>query len=133
MTNAWDSLPNGPLLDELLRNVKLFDNQTNAEYELSSDVCNIGWVAIKALGRESICAEWVRRLNAVYSYYCDIYYLFYDAGLALMAYDEAGELYKQPIDQLKLTVQLLPESDWRHIAAILLLPLKGLLDGKCVG
>ena len=135
MPNAWSDLPNGPLLNEIL---KLASRQANLPDSDYSDFDFVGtkrikaYEAISALGRDDIRDKWRRRLEVI-NYYTSQYLLFYCAGLALIAWDEAGELYKLNADQLRLTMKLLLENDRRHKAAVMLLPLKEYLDAKCLG
>ena len=133
--DSWRSLPNGPLLNELL---ELANRFVNIPGDYDYDAWNMADMAailgqISVLGRSSIWDEWVHRLNVMAGWSYGVYSLLYCAGLALIAWDEAGELYKLNADQLRLTMQLLPEPDWRYIASYLLLPLKEYLDDLSLG
>ena len=138
MTYPWVDFPNSPLLDEILELAKKYKDVIISLPQLVSiaPLNRAAWeaahLAIAALGRGDIREEFLDRLRAIFGGYSISYSLFYCTALALIAWDDAGELYRLPTDQLRLTSQLLPESDWGHNAALLLLPLKEYLDAQCL-
>ena len=142
MPSKWDDLPNGPLLRALLEMAKKYkDAGITTPLLPGVPIGNATWKAVdettSALGRFDIWYEWRYRLQTIFNHCPEKYDLLYDAGLAdaglaLIAWDEAGELWKLTAEQLRLTLQLLPESDWRHSATLLLLPLKEYLDAEFI-
>ena len=131
MANTWDSLPNGYLINELLRSIhKIVDRpyfmaaSSDKDFPPRSEAYNV----ILSSNREDIMAEWPSATEFLRVKNFLTWHRLSDAVIALIAWDEAGGLWKLNADQLRMTMQLLPNTDWRHNAAAMLLPLKEASD-----
>ena len=125
--DSWRSLPNGPLLNEVLKLAKsskmsAFDISHSRAIKLAAKDWDMTYKVMRDLGREGIQEWWLDKICSIKTGDYDRKWLCYAAGLVLITYDGAGEFYKQPVDKLKLTMLLLPKTDWRHVAAVALLP-----------
>ena len=95
MPIAWADLPNAALIDEVLAAMR-------------GAARDAAWTAAQsAVQGAALDAAWVAARGAV---------------AALIAWDDAAQLYPLTPAQLRLTVALLPDNDHRQHAAVLLLP-----------
>ena len=125
MTSAWADLPNAALIDELLAaaaalgaaraaaRAAVWAAARDAAWTAARDAA---WAAARsaALGAARDAAR-AAALDAARD-------AAWTAVAALIAWDDAAELYPLTPAQLRLAAALLPDNDHRRHAAVLLLP-----------
>ena len=119
MTSAWADLPNAALIDEVLTAMR--DAAPRAALGAARDAA---WdAALYAAQRAALgAARDAARGAAGGAARGAAWGAAWDAVAALVAWDDAAQLYPLAPAQLRLTAALLPDNDHRQHAAALLLP-----------
>ena len=135
MSKPWDTLPNGKLIRKVLvvgrqggepSDIRSFKGEVVDAYNAAEDaVVNGKRLEIYKAWNYATKGSWKRRPIKRR--------MIKDAVLALMAWDEASEIFALSSEQLKVSVLILPVGSAMRNAAILLLPYKEFLDAKQVG
>ena len=135
MTSAWADLPNAALIDELLAAMRdaAWTAARDAAWTAALDTAraaardaaraaaldaarDAAWNAARdAAWNAARDAAWAAALGAAWN-------AAWNAVAALIAWDDAAELYPLTPAQLRLAAALLPDNDHRRHAAVLLLP-----------
>ena len=131
MTSAWADLPNAALIDDVLAAAQ--DAARAAVWTAARDAARTAvWTAARDAAWTAVwAAVWAAARGAAWTAARDAAWAAartaarsaaWTAVAALIAWDDAAELYPLTPAQLRLAAALLPDNDHRRHAAVLLLP-----------
>ena len=104
--NAWDHLPNAAAIDEVLESLKKHPKAWGAACDAARGaVRDAAWGAARGAAWDAI---WDATRGAVQGAALDASRAAWDAIAALIAYDDMGELIKQPLPHLQGLYRLKP-------------------------
>ena len=123
MTSAWADLPNAALIDEVLAAAAALGAARGAARDAARAAAldaarSAALGAARTAARDAVAAwnaAWAAARGAAWN-------AAWNAVAALIAWDDAAELYPLTPAQLRLAAALLPDNDHRRHAAVLLLP-----------
>ena len=97
--NAWSHLPNAAAIDEVLESLKKHPEAWDAAWDTTRDAAGCAaWDAARDAARGAACVPvWDTDWSAAWA-----------AVAALIAYDDAGKLIKQPVAHLQGLYRLDP-------------------------
>ena len=125
MTSAWADLPNAALIDEVLAAAAALGAARGAARD-AARAAALDAARSAALGAARTAARdaaWTAAWNAAWAAARGAAWnAAWNAVAALIAWDDAAELYPLTPAQLRLAAALLPDNDHRRHAAVLLRP-----------